>query len=60
MGFQDVAFILSRTGFSTPFLENCGIAECLEITTCIKSVVVKQGNALCNIFLLQQRLFCVS
>ena len=38
MGFQDVAFLLSRASFPT-FLENCGRGERLVTTTCLKSVV---------------------
>ena len=61
MDFQDVAFLPSRTRFSTTFLKNCGRDESLGTTTCLKNVVGgKQGHALCNIHLLQQSLFFVS
>ena len=48
MGFQDVAFLSSRAGFSTTFLNNCGRGESFVTTTCTKTVVgVKQGHAPC-------------
>ena len=39
MGFQDVAFLPSRSSLLTTFLKNCGIGECLRTTTCLITVV---------------------
>ena len=38
MGFQDVAFLLSRASFSTTFLLYCGRDESLGATTCLAIV----------------------
>ena len=57
MGFQDVAFLPSRTSFSTTFLKNCGRGEGFRTTTCHKTVVGgKQGHAACKLFLIQRSL----
>ena len=57
IGFQDVAFLPSRTSFPPYFLKNCGRGESLRITTCPKTVIGgKQGHAHCRILML----FCVS
>ena len=36
MGYQDVAFMLSRTNFSTTCIKNCGRGKNLWTTTCHK------------------------
>ena len=41
MGFQDVAFLPCRANFSSSLLSNCGGAESLRASTCIKTVVGK-------------------
>ena len=39
VGFQDVAFLPSRTGFSTTCLKHCGRGEIFLTTTCLTTVV---------------------
>ena len=38
MGFQDVAFLPSRTSFSATFIKKFGRGESLWTTTCLESV----------------------
>ena len=46
MGFQDVAFLHSKSSFSTTFLKNRGRGESLVTTTCLKTLVKgKQKHA---------------
>ena len=61
MGFQDVAFLSTRSSFSTTFHKNCGIVESLRTTTYPKTVVVgKQGHAACKTPCSNKSSFCVS
>ena len=61
MGIQDVTWLQSRACSSSIFLNNCGISENLEATTCLKTVVGgNQGHASCKTPLLQQSPFFVS
>ena len=61
MGFQDVAFLLSRASFYNTCLNICGRGEGLRTTACLRTVVGgKQGHAPCEILSLQQFLFLVS
>ena len=39
MGFQDVAFLLSRDSFSKTFCEDCGRGEILGAATCLRIVM---------------------
>ena len=46
MGFQDVAFLPTKSSFSTTFLKNRGRGESLVTTTCPKTLVKeKQKHA---------------
>ena len=57
MGFQDVVFLPLQTGIYTTFIRHCGRGFFFWTATCLRTVVCKQGHALCKIFLLQQIIF---
>ena len=58
MCFQDVAFPHCRANFPTIFLENYGRGECLETTTCLRTVFGgKQVLAPCKMLLLHNASF---
>ena len=61
MGFQDVAFLPFRSGFSTTFPINCGRVEGHGTTTCLIAVAGgRQGHAPVKYFRSIKSSFCVS
>ena len=49
MGFQDVAFLLSRASFSTAFHKNYDTVESHGTSTCLNTAVGDmQGHAACR------------
>ena len=60
MGFQDLAFLLSRASLPTTFLKNCGRGESLGKTTCPKTPVGVDNGMLPVKYFCSNKAFFVS